>query len=71
MAIVDFAPAHRPVQSSAARIFRAVAEWIATRRAEHARYVALEKLVSEPEHRLRDIGISREELLQAILIHRK
>jgi len=71
MANVDFAPARSSVPSSVTRTFHAIAEWIASRRAEHARNAALEKLMSEPEHRLRDIGITREDLLQAMLIHRK
>ena len=70
MAIVDFAPSHRSTQS-VARIFHAVGEWIAIRRAEHARYVALQQLMSEPEHRLRDLGIRREDLILSMEIHRK
>jgi uncharacterized protein YjiS (DUF1127 family) len=68
---LDFAPAYRPVQSPVASIFRAVTKWVATRRAEHAQHVALQSLLFAPEHRLRDLGISREQLTQAMEIHRK
>jgi uncharacterized protein YjiS (DUF1127 family) len=71
MALVDSTPAYRPVRSSVARVFRAVANWLAARRAEHARHVALQSLLSEPEHRLRDLGITREELIHTMEIHRK
>lgn len=68
---LDFAPAYRPIQSPVAGMFRAVAKWVAARRTEHAQHVALQSLLFAPEHRLRDLGISREELTQAMEIHRK
>lgn len=82
MAFVDFAPVTHPVRSAIGRTFHAVAEWVTARRAEHAREAALRSLRFEPEHRLRDLGIdvelltqarrlSRDELVQAMGIHRK
>ena len=71
MALVDFAPAYRPAPSPVAGIFRTVAKWVGARRAEHAQHVALQSLLFAPEHRLRDLGISRQELTQAMEIHRK
>ena len=71
MALVDFATADRPVQFPLADGFRVVVRWIAARRAEHARKAALQSLLFAPEHRLRDLGISRDELVGAIEGRRK
>ena len=66
MAIADFAPADRSVRLPFARGLAAIKGWIAARRIARARNSALESLLYAPEHRLRDIGISREELIRAI-----
>ena len=81
MAITDFAPVYRPVRSPFDRVFRVVAAWVAVRRANYARRVAVESLLLEPEHRLRDLGINRndltayrlrpDDLIWAMSIHRK
>jgi hypothetical protein len=82
MALADFAPVYRPVRSTVARVFFAVAKWVVTRRAEHLHRATMQRLLLEPEHRLRDLGISREaligtprisreDLIQAMAIHRK
>ena len=81
MTVADLAPAYRPVPSPLVRAFRAVAQWVSARAAEHRSRVAIEQLRFEPEHRLRDLGIhreatttyriSREDLIQAMGIHRK
>ena len=71
MALADFAPAHRFTQSPVSALVLAVGNWVATRRARRARDTALQSLLFAPEHRLRDLGISRVELVQAIEIHRK
>lgn len=65
MALVDFA-ADRSVQFPLARGFRAVARWIAAHRAARAKKTALQSLLFAPDHRLRDLGISRDELSKAI-----
>jgi uncharacterized protein YjiS (DUF1127 family) len=49
-----------------ARVIGAVARWARARRAARAKQEVLHDLLFAPEHRLRDIGISREQLMQAI-----
>jgi uncharacterized protein YjiS (DUF1127 family) len=71
MALVDFAPAYRPAPSTLSGAFRAVANWVAARRAARAQQASLQTLLFAPEHRLRDLGISREQLVQAMEVHRK
>lgn len=70
MAFADFASA-RPAQLSIASAFHAVIRWIAARRAERAQEATLQSLLFAPEPRLRDIGITREQLIQAMEIHRR
>jgi uncharacterized protein YjiS (DUF1127 family) len=72
MVLVD-AVRDQVVQSSVARIFRAVAKffhivakWHADARAARRRRVTLQSLLFLPEHRLCDLGIDRCELIQAI-----
>jgi uncharacterized protein YjiS (DUF1127 family) len=65
MVFVDVTP-RRPVQFPIARIFASVARWLADARTERAKRMALQSLLFAPEHRLRDIGIRREEVLQAM-----
>ncbi len=62
---------HRPVQFAFADAFRAVVRWVDARRAVRARKVALQGLLLAPEHRLRDLGITREDVLAAIDCRRK
>jgi uncharacterized protein YjiS (DUF1127 family) len=71
MAFADFIPTDRPVQVPLADGFRAVVRWIAARRIARARKAVLRGLLFAPEHRLRDLGISRYELLRAIEGRRK
>lgn len=71
MAIADFAFADQPVRSSVAGILSAARRWFAARHAERSQHQALQSLLFAPEHRLRDLGIRREELIQAMEIHRK
>jgi uncharacterized protein YjiS (DUF1127 family) len=71
MAIADFALVDHPAPSPVVGIVHAIGRWFAARRAEHAQHVALQSLLFAPEHRLRDLGISREQLTQAMEIHRK
>ena len=66
MAIADFAPADRSVRLPFIRGFHAVADWVAARRAARAKRDALQSLLFAPEHRLRDIGITREQLIREI-----
>lgn len=54
------------VHSPPAGIFRAIARWIAEVRAENKRKATLQSLLFAPEHRLRDLGFDREELVQAL-----
>lgn len=66
MAITHFAPVDHSVQAPLARGLQAIARWVAARRAARAKRVALRSLLFAPEHRLRDVGITREQLIQAI-----
>ena len=66
MALVDFAEAYRPVQSSVARVFQAVAKRVAARRAARAKREALERLLLASEHLLADVGTTREQLVELI-----
>jgi len=56
----------RLVRHPVARVFRAVARWLAERRAERRRRAALQDLLFAPDHRLRDMGVTRDELIRAI-----
>ena len=71
MTFADFASAHRPISTPVGGFSRAVAKWIAARRAERSQQATLQSLLFAPEHRLRDLGISREELIRVMQIHRK
>jgi uncharacterized protein YjiS (DUF1127 family) len=66
MAIAEFTAADRSVRSPIARIVDTVVRWARARRVARARQEVLHDLLFAPEHRLRDIGISREQLFQAI-----
>jgi uncharacterized protein YjiS (DUF1127 family) len=70
MAFADFTPA-RPAQVSIAGAFHVVVQWVSARRAKRAREATLQSLLFAPETRLQDIGISREQLIQAMEIHRR
>lgn len=71
MAFADFTPTDRPVHFPLADGFRAVTRWIAARRAARAKKAALRSLLFAPDYRLRDLGISRDELVRAIEARRK
>ena len=71
MAFADFAPTGRSVPFPLARVYRAVVRWLAACRAARARKSALQSLLFAPEYRLRDLGITRHELLRAIDGRRK
>jgi uncharacterized protein YjiS (DUF1127 family) len=66
MATTDFAPADRSVRLPFMRSLHAVVRWVAARRAARAKRDALQSLMFAPEHRLRDVGITREQLIGAI-----
>lgn len=70
MALVDFAP-HRPVPSTFHRIVRGFAGWVAESRARRAKVEALQSILFQPEHRLRDLGLRREDVLDAMERHRQ
>ena len=55
--------APNPVAAAFAAAARAVVSW----RAERARHLALNDLLAMEPHRLRDIGISTDEVRQALL----
>lgn len=65
MALVDFAT-DRSVQFPLVSGLRTVVRWIAARRAARAKRAALQSLLFAPDHRLRDLGISRDDLIKAI-----
>jgi uncharacterized protein YjiS (DUF1127 family) len=71
MTFTDFVPTDRPVRFTLAAAFRAVAQWLSARREARAKLKALKGLLFEPEFRLRDMGISREDVIAAIEAHRK
>ena len=71
MAIADFAPVHSSTPSQLARGVHAVGRWFAARRVARAKRNALQSLLFAPEYRLRDIGITREQLIQAIVEQRE
>lgn len=65
MALVDI-PRDHVVGSSIARLCRAVARRMADRHAKRQQKAVLQDLLFAPEHRLRDLGISRADLIRAI-----
>ena len=71
MALADFAPADRSAKSPLAAAFRGVARWLAAQHEKRAQDQALQSLLFAPEHRLRDVGITRDQLLSAIEERRK
>jgi len=71
MALADFAPADRSTKSPLAAAFRGVARWLAAQHEKRAQDQALQSLLFAPEHRLRDVGITRDQLLSAIEERRK
>ena len=71
MAIAEFAPNDRSVQSPLVRSYHAIIRWIAARRVARRKRDALHSLLFAPEHLLRDVGITRDELLGAIEQQRK
>ena len=66
MTTVETAPVDQSSPFSLVRGIHAVGNWVATRRAARAKREALQSLLFAPEHRLRDIGVTREQLVQAI-----
>ena len=66
MAIVDFTPTHHSLELPLVRAIHAIARWVAARRTARAKRDALHVLLFAPEHRLRDLGITREQLIQMI-----
>lgn len=71
MAFTESSLTTRPTQLPLAAILRVISRWLAARRAARARKTALDSLLFAPEHRLRDLGISRDEILDAIEGRRK
>ncbi len=71
MALTETSLTARPVQLPLATGLRIVSRWIADRRVARAKRVALDSLLFAPEHRLRDLGISRDEIFDAIEGRRK
>ena len=65
MVFVDVTPT-RPVTLPISRIFHGLAKRLEDARIERAKRLALQSLLVAPEHKLRDIGIRREEVLQAL-----
>ena len=65
MIFIDVAP-YRPAPSPFARIVRVLAGWLRDARGDRKRRAALRDLLFMPEHRLRDLGLRREELLEAL-----
>lgn len=71
MTTADFASTHRPVSLSLAPRVGALVRWFAARHETGAKSAALRDLLLAPESRLRDLGISREELVGAIGARRR
>ena len=66
MALADFAPADHSTKSLLAAAFHGVLRWVATQHEKRAQKLALQSLLFAPEHRLRDVGITREQVISAI-----
>jgi uncharacterized protein YjiS (DUF1127 family) len=71
MAFADFAPARPIAPRPFVMTLRAIATWFAAHQAQRARQATLQDLLYAPDHQLRDLGISRVALRQAMEIHRK
>ena len=68
MAIADFATIARPARFP---LVGSIAAWVTARRVAHAKTATLQSLLYGPEHLLRDVGITRDDLLGAIEKQRK
>lgn len=66
MAIADFAPVGQAAELPLTRGLRTIVRWVAARQAARAKKQALLDLLFAPEHLLRDVGITREQLIQKI-----
>jgi uncharacterized protein YjiS (DUF1127 family) len=66
MAFTDFAPADRNAAMSAGRVLRAVVAWFASRHAERARRIALHSLLEMGAHRLDDLGVTPQDVVDAL-----
>ena len=66
MAIAYLAPVGRSVQFPLIRGLRAIVRWVAARRVARAKKQALLDLLFAPDHLLRDVGITREQLIKEI-----
>ena len=66
MSILDVTPANQSVEFPLVRVIHAIGRWVAARRTVRAKRAALHGLLFAPEHRLRDLGITREQLIQMI-----
>jgi uncharacterized protein YjiS (DUF1127 family) len=71
MALTESSLTARPLHLSLAGSLRTVGRWIAASRVARAKKAALDSLLFAPEHRLRDLGISRDEIFDAIKGRRK
>ena len=65
MTFIDVTPNH-PVRSPLAHLVLAAVKWLGKTRAQRKHRAALQDLFFMPEHRLRDLGLRREDLLEAI-----
>ena len=65
MIFIDIAPYH-PARAPFAQIVHALAARLRRFHGERHRRAALRELLFMPEHRLRDLGLRREELLEAL-----
>jgi uncharacterized protein YjiS (DUF1127 family) len=71
MTFADFAPTRSAASVSISSIAGPLQRWFAARRAARQQHLALQSLLFMPEHRLRDLGIGRDELIRVMEIHRK
>lgn len=65
MALIDLG-VDVPVTSVAARALRRLAWAWTAHQAERARRVSLDRLLAMPDHRLRDLGLDRREIVAAV-----
>jgi uncharacterized protein YjiS (DUF1127 family) len=70
MTLIELASA-QPASSLFSAAMRRFGNWRSARRAAREQHLALQSLLFMPQHRLRDLGISQEQLIQAMEIHRK
>jgi hypothetical protein len=71
MTLVDFPPRSRFLRSPFSSVLQAILRGVNASQARRSKKATLQSLLFAPEWLLRDVGITREELVQAMQIRRK